>query len=90
MKTMTSTLTIQPDGSITFIHSDDLTDVLDLGAATIRRASHVEPIGKEWFADLSPVHGPVLGPFRLRSEALTAEVAWLENEMQNGPLPAAC
>ena len=28
--------------------------------------------------DLRPVDGPVLGPFDRRSEALEAEVAWLE------------
>ena len=31
-----------------------------------------------WLADLSPVNGPVLGPFDRRSEALAAELAWLE------------
>ena len=30
-----------------------------------------------WRADLSPVGGPQLGPFRRRSEALRAEAAWL-------------
>jgi hypothetical protein len=29
-----------------------------------------------WFADLSPVDGPVLGPFKLQSKALEAEVDW--------------
>jgi hypothetical protein len=27
---------------------------------------------------MSPVHGPVLGPFPSRSDALTAERQWLE------------
>ena len=42
-----------------------------LGQASIRRASHVEPnqVG-QWTADLSPVAGPTLGPFNVRSEAL--------------------
>ena len=31
-----------------------------------------------WFADLSPVGGPVLGPFHQRTQALRAEYAWLE------------
>ena len=31
-----------------------------------------------WTADLSPVNGPVLGPYTRRSEALAAEIAWLE------------
>ena len=48
----------------------------------IFRASHVEPSPSGgWFADLSPVNGPLLGPFTLRSDALTAEVAWLEKNI---------
>jgi hypothetical protein len=31
-----------------------------------------------WFADLSSVSGPVLGPFNSRSQALQAELDWLE------------
>jgi hypothetical protein len=43
------------------------------------RASHVEPDDRgRWLADLSPIGGPVLGPFDRRSEALEAEVTWLE------------
>ena len=36
-----------------------------LGTLAIKRASHVEPDGLgRWHADLSPVGGPFLGPFR--------------------------
>ncbi len=50
-----------------------------LGRPRIRRASTVEPDRDgRWHADLGPVFGPVLGPFAARSEALDAEVAWLE------------
>ena len=50
-----------------------------LGQIKIRRGSHVEPIaGSRWIADMSPVEGPVLGPFAFRSQALTAERRWLE------------
>ncbi len=53
----------------------------ELGSLTIRRASHVEPTSDGmWLADLSPVAGPVLGPFPSRSAALDAEVAWLKAE----------
>jgi hypothetical protein len=31
-----------------------------------------------WEADMSPVNGPVLGPFATRGAALTAEVTWLK------------
>lgn len=45
----------------------------------IARGAHVEPDPEgRWVADLSPVRGPVLGPFSLRSQALQAEQEWLE------------
>lgn len=69
---------VAPDGNIHCLY-DEAIDVQALGAVTIARASHVEPDGQSrWLADLAPVHGPVLGPFRRRSEALAAERAWLE------------
>ena len=70
-------LLINPRGTIATIY-DETIDLAPLGSVTIRRASHVEPdaLGR-WTADLSPVGGPVLGPFVLRSTALDAERAWL-------------
>ena len=71
-------ITIQPDGSLQFIWSDSLVGLMDEGEGQITRASHVEPNERgEWMADLSPVGGPSLGPYRLRQDALDAEVAWL-------------
>nr|WP_146462521.1 hypothetical protein [Rubripirellula tenax] len=53
-------------------------DPHSLGQPTIRRGSHVEPTANgSWTADLSPVSGPVLGPFKTRSLALAAEIDWL-------------
>lgn len=76
------TLHVQPDGRVTCVHDDALDGVLaELGATTLRRASHVEPvfgIPGEWAADLSPVGGPTLGMFPTRREALAAEVEWLD------------
>ncbi len=46
------------------------------------RASHVEPCAGGWSADMSPVGGPVLTGFTKRSQALAAEVAWLEENVQ--------
>jgi hypothetical protein len=31
-----------------------------------------------WWADMMPMNGPVLGPFDTRSDALAAEVAWID------------
>ena len=64
-------------GTVTSIYQEALT--LDaLGPASIRRASHVEPDDQgRWYADLSPVDGPMLGPFDRHSDAHIAEVRWL-------------
>jgi hypothetical protein len=71
-------LVIGRDGSVRGIYGEVI-DLATLGTPAITRASHVEPNESgRWLADLSPVEGPVLGPFDSRSEALAAEVAWLE------------
>jgi hypothetical protein len=71
-------LVVTPDGTVRAVY-DEMLDLALLGRVSIRRASHVEPTGEgRWQADLSPVSGPVLGPFHRRSEALEAERAWLE------------
>ncbi len=67
------------DGTATAIYGEAI-ELAELGRVQIERASHVEPTSDaRWTADLAPVLGPVLGPFERRSEALAAEVAWLED-----------
>ena len=69
---------ITTQGNLHCLYSDDLELGL-VGKLQITRGSHVEPTPDGcWTADMSPVHGPVLGPFRTRVEALAAEVQWLE------------
>ncbi len=70
-------LVAAPAGSIATLYDETL-ELAALGRVSITRASHVEPdpLGR-WLADLSPVAGPVLGPFASRSEALRAERDWL-------------
>ncbi len=71
-------LLVKPDGTVRAIY-DEAIDLGVLGRPTITRASHVEPSREGcWTADLTPVGGPVLGPFDRRSEALEAEHDWLE------------
>ena len=80
------TITISPSGRIHFIYSDHLAALMGLGATSIQRASFVEPDAEgRWTADMGPVSpGTVLGPFRLRGEALDAEIAWLESWLGRG------
>lgn len=68
---------ISRSGQIRFIYKDDLLGLGQQGTMTIQRASHVEPCGDGWQADMSPVNGPILGPFTTRAEALEHEVDWL-------------
>ena len=59
------------------VYGEDI-DLTTLGQLTIRRGSHVESTpDAQWTADMSPVGGPLLGPFRSRSQALSEERAWL-------------
>ena len=69
---------IMPSGDVRCVYSEEI-DLATLGNPTITRASHVEPDEHgQWWADLSPVDGPSLGPFSTRSEALAAEQQWLD------------
>ncbi len=68
---------ISQNGQLRFIYNDDLLGLTELGETTVQRASHVEPCDGGWSADMSPVDGPTLGPFKTRSEALQHEVDWL-------------
>ena len=79
-------LLISPDGTIRAIYAEDI-DLGVLGHPVITRASYVEPDADgRWIADLSPVSGPVLGPYCQRSEALQAELAWLEANWLTNPV----
>lgn len=71
-------LLIDSAGDVKCIYGETI-ELRSLGETRIARGSHVEPdtLGK-WWAEMSPVWGPRLGPFENRSLALTAEVAWLE------------
>ena len=71
-------LVIDPRGGIRCLYGEAI-DLAALGRLFVIRASFVEPdaVGK-WWADLTPVSGPRLGPFVRRSQALEAERAWLQ------------
>lgn len=71
-------LVIKTNATVRCVY-DEALDLNQIGVVSISRGSHVEPdtLG-EWWADLAPVQGPRLGPFRSRSQALTAERDWLQ------------
>ena len=78
-------LRVEPDGGVRCVYAEAI-DLSALGVLSIRRASHVEPDESgAWWADLAPLHGPRLGPFDRRSEALEAEVAWLHRHWLEAP-----
>jgi hypothetical protein len=71
-------LIINPQGSVRCIY-DEAIDLNALGTVCICRASHVEPDAQSnWWADLSPVGGPKLGPYGYRRKAIAAEMQWLQ------------
>lgn len=71
-------LVVRRNGTVECLY-DEALNLAQIGQLTIARASHVEPTGSgQWTADLTPANGPVLGPFRTRTEALHAERIWLE------------
>jgi hypothetical protein len=71
-------LVIEPGGRIRCLYGEQI-DLSKLGRPRITRGSHVEPAEDgRWTADLSPVGGPLLGPFPARSDAQAAEREWLE------------
>ena len=79
MTSMTSEMELVVDagGDVRCIYGEEL-DLREIGKLQITRASHVEPDRDGfWWADMEPVVGPVLGPFRNRTEALQAERGWL-------------
>ena len=68
---------VGPGGQVRCVY-EELIDLARLGEVDAVRASHVEPDRRgDWWADLSPVGGPRLGPFARRSLALAAELEWL-------------
>jgi hypothetical protein len=79
-------LIVATDGVARCIY-DEALDLREIGKLQITRASHVEPDAEGyWWADMGPSGGPVLGPFRSRSEALGAERGWLRAAASLGPL----
>jgi hypothetical protein len=56
-------LTVEPDGTVRFVHDDRLVGAFDGERQETKRASHVEPHPTKtgWLADMRPSGGPVIG-----------------------------
>ena len=81
-------LVVGCDGGVRCIY-DEALDLREIGKLQITRASHVEPDADgNWFADMGPSGGPVLGPYSSRTEALAAEMGWLAARLH--PMAITC
>ena len=76
-------LVVKNGGEITGIYDDELVGLMvDAGSVKTTRASHVEPASNGgWYADMSPVGGPMLRGFITRQQALDAEVLYLNQHI---------
>ena len=73
-------ISINDEGTLEFIYSDDLIGLFSEGKPTITRASSVEPNEEgKWIAHMAT--GEKLGPFTTRQEALSEEVKFLKEKM---------
>jgi hypothetical protein len=73
-------LIVSASGEMRCLYGEEI-PLATLGSLSIVRASYVEPNREGlWFADLSPVGGPQLGPHEHRSLALEEERKWLQRE----------
>ena len=78
-------LIIRPDGTVQCVYGEEV-DLHPLGQLQIHRASHVEPDEQgQWWVDLSPVGGPMLGPYPGRCLALADENRWLRQSVHLSP-----
>jgi hypothetical protein len=78
-------LLIDPRGQVRCVYAEAI-DLHVLGLPNIVRASNVEPDAEgQWWADLAPIHGPCVGPFERRSDALAWERSWLDEHWLSPP-----
>ena len=72
-------MSIGTNGKVAMIYDDAHAPFMELGHATVTRASNVEPAAGGWQATMRD--GTVIGPYRLRADALAAEVKYLEAKL---------
>jgi hypothetical protein len=75
---------VDKEGKTKFLYSEEYTELMDEAICEIKRASNVEPCPDNCWKAYMLEDGVILGPFKKRSEALEAEVKYLENKMKEG------
>lgn len=80
MSTSSKKIVIQSNGTISYIWSDDI-DLSELGDVQVSRASHVEFNNKSKKWEAHTVGGTFIGAFKKRSDAIAAEVKYLEERL---------
>ena len=74
-------LVVETRGTLRCMYSEAI-DLATIGRLSIVRGSVVEPDSEgHWITDLSPINGPILGPFLSRSIALAVERSWIEDHI---------
>jgi len=79
------------EAAIAWLHNSGVIETSVAGPSSnwgYRVVASKQNIRKQWWADLLPVDGPVLGPFDTNTEALDAEVVWLKEH--NIPICGPC
>lgn len=79
------------EAAITWLYNAGVIETSVAGPSSnwgYRVVASKQNIRKQWWADLLPVDGPVLGPFDTNTEALEAEVVWLKEH--NIPICGPC
>lgn len=70
---------VTPRGRMIFLYQEKVNLEQEGVVESVVRASDVEPDERgEWWVTIRNRERTTLGPFRKRSQALNAEVAWLE------------
>lgn len=74
-----------PDGSVTAIlgslKEETPVDLETIGTGTVKRQGILIEANGEVYADMFLISGPILGPFKTRDEAITAEIEYLRERI---------
>ena len=85
-------LWVDPDGTIRFVHDDDVhASLVGAGRPETVRAGYVEPAADGWGVELvGGLGGHAAGPFTSRAAALAAERDMVDTALDSGLRPRSC